>query len=171
MATNLQQRSLQGCLHSIALNSSLISLTTAMYHYPQNMISLSQFFPSKPVKNSLPNSPLLSLKRSFLLSFAIFFMSSGLSLKSPPRLALILEGVLDLGKTEWPCDTPQAVKSHDSQHLTNQDWTHLTHQGQLERQSFHTVCLSPLTQAHRSTSLSHLSRRKKYSGSQTANTV
>lgn len=69
-----------------------------------------QTFPSKPVKNSLPNSPLLSLNRSFLFNFSIFFMSAGLNLKSPSKLALILAGVLDFGNTEWPCVTPQAVE-------------------------------------------------------------
>jgi hypothetical protein len=40
------------------------------------------------------------LKRRFLLIFSIFFMSSELNLKSPSKLDLIREGVLDFGSTE-----------------------------------------------------------------------
>lgn len=74
-------------------------------------------------------------------------MSSGLSLKSPPKFALILDGVLDLGNTEWPCDTPQAVKPRSSQHPANQDKRRPTHQEQPGQQTSHTVPLSPLKQA------------------------
>lgn len=65
-----------------------------------NLSTVGSYFPSRPAKKSLPNSPLLSLKRRFLLIFSIFFMSSELNLKSPSKLDLIREGVLDFGSTE-----------------------------------------------------------------------
>lgn len=63
---------------------------------------------SHPWKKSLPNSPLLSLNRIFLLSVRIFSISSALNLKSLSRLVLIREGVFDFGSTEWPRVTPHA---------------------------------------------------------------
>lgn len=102
-------------MHSLRRKTvfNLIKIQLANKYFQINYPVLS----SKSSKKSRPNSPLLSLNRIFLFSLEIFSISCGLNLKSPSRFDLIRSGVLDLGSTEWPSDTPHATKPV-SNHIT-----------------------------------------------------